>query len=344
MRKNCKISGDTAEQLIKGLARSLSVDYETDNNEYCFNIPEALGAGYFKGIQFSHGIHVLEFDIFLKQALKITFKKENLNPLRLVFNGDASIKHTNSGEVKDNKTVSKLQYILCSNGVSSVHKLSFNSFEHSSVFIININRKAFEEKIDTFSDCLSEDLAMIFKDLNGVNYVYHQDYFPLEISKIIEEFKACELDEFMKPVFLEGKAYEILTFQIQNYSDNLKGKNDKTLLRKSTIEKIEKALDIIKNELDIRINVHNLAKRAGLNQNTLQSGFKTLFKTSVNEYIKNYRLELAKTLIEKSDLNITEITYKIGISSRSYFSKLFKEKYGVSPNEYLNQMRKTKSA
>jgi len=148
----------------------------------------------------------------------------------------------------------------------------------------------------------------------------------------------------MKPIFLEGKTYEILTLQIQSYSDHHKGKHDDKILRRSTIEKIEKAVDIIKHELELRINVHKLAKRVGLNQNTLQSGFQTLFRTSVNDYIRDHRLELAKTLLEKSDLNVTEITYKIGINSRSYFSKLFKERYGVSPKDYLTQIRKTKSA
>ena len=343
MGKNCKISGETAEQLISSLAKSLSSDFEVENNEYCFDVPEEYGAGYFRGIQFTHGLSVLEFDVFLQKPLKITFDKEKLNPLRLLFNSDSPLRHANSDSSDDTK-VGKLHRIMFCNGVSSKHAINLKKLERVSVFIINLDRKAFEEKIDAFANDVSEDLAIIFKDLNGVNYVFNLDTFPLEISKTIEEFKACELDEFMKPVFLEGKAYEILTHEIQNYSDNLKGKNNKKLIRKSTVEKVEKAVDIIKNELDVRINVYNLAKRVGLNQNSLQSGFKVLFKTSVNEYIKNYRLELAKTLLENSDLNVTEITYKIGINSRSYFSKLFKEKYGISPNDYLKQVRKTKSA
>lgn len=343
MNKSYRISGETAEKLICSLAKNFSMDYAVDNNEYCFDVPEGMGSGYFRSIQFSHGVNVLEFDVFLKKTTSITFEKEAINSLRLLFNGDSAIKHLRDANKNGNK-VTKLQRVMLSNGVSNTHTISLNKLNPTSVFIININRKEFEEKIDAFSEDLSEELALIFKDLNGVNCVHNQDYYPLEISKLIEEFKTCELDEFMKPVFLEGKAYEILTSQIQYYSDNLKGKHTKKLLRKSTIEKIEKAVDIIKKELDIRINVHKLAKRVGLNQNTLQSGFKILFKTSVNEYIKNYRLELAKTLLENSELNITEITYKIGINSRSYFSKLFKERYGISPNDYLIQMRKNKTA
>src|SRR5690606_28439653 len=98
--------------------------------------------------------------------------------------------------------------------------------------------------------------------------------------------------------------------------------------------------NIIMKEIESIDNVAKIAKRVGLNQNTLQNGFQYLYKTSVNEYIKNYRIEKARELLEESDLNITEITYKIGISSRSYFSKLFKAHYGITPKQYLEQNRK----
>lgn len=345
MNKPCKISGGKAKDLIENLAKCLNSDLTTDNNEYCFDVPENLGSGYFKGIQFSHGVFVLEFDVFLKKPIFITFKKQNINLLHLLFNSDSGLRHISDvSNDESTNTINKLQRILFSNGVSSTHTIRLDKLKPISVFSMHINRKEFEKKIDMFSDNISEELELIFKDLNGVNHVYNQDYFSLDISKLIEEFKACDLDEFMKPIFLEGKTYEILTSQMQQYSDNLKGKKQDKIIRKATIIKIEKAVDIIKNELELTINVHKLAKRVGLNQNTLQSGFKALFKTSVNDYIKGQRLDLAKTLLEKSDLNITEITYKIGINSRSYFSKLFKERFGISPKDYLVQIRKIKSA
>ena len=103
-------------------------------------------------------------------------------------------------------------------------------------------------------------------------------------------------------------------------------------------------MTIIENEIDVLGSIMNLASRVGLNQNTLQEGFNHLYKKSVNQYIRDVRLHKAKVLMENSDLNITEITYKIGINSRSYFSKLFKEKYGVSPKAYIAINRKPKNS
>lgn len=48
------------------------------------------------------------------------------------------------------------------------------------------------------------------------------------------------------------------------------------------------------------------------------------------------RLEKAKDLLKINDGNITEIAYKCGFNSQSYFSKLFTEYFGKAPREYYN--------
>jgi len=55
---------------------------------------------------------------------------------------------------------------------------------------------------------------------------------------------------------------------------------------------------------------------------------------SATEFIRTYRLNLAKEMIEKNTGTISEIAYEVGFNSPSYFSKSFKEKFGVSPSEF----------
>ena len=148
----------------------------------------------------------------------------------------------------------------------------------------------------------------------------------------------------MRKVFLEGKAYEILTHQLQQYTDDLNEPDNRKILRQATIERVHEAVNIIEQEIESINNIQALAKKVGLNQNTLQQGFKQLHNSSVNEYIRNYRIDKSKELIETTSLNITEITYKVGINSRSYFSKLFKERFGLTPKQYLTKVRGSKSA
>nr|WP_321223181.1 AraC family transcriptional regulator [uncultured Psychroserpens sp.] len=325
------------QEIILSLSEQLDIDYTNDGDDYCIDLDKKFSRGYIRGIQFSHGLSVIEIDMLSNKKIKIEFVKQDINSLYLLFNVDSVLLHHTEEDGKD-QNISKLQYCMFSNDITNTHRITIQKNKHSSFFIILINRKEFEEKLMTISSGFSNELELIFKDVNGVNLIDHTEYFSLEIAQFIEEFRQCELEEFMKPIYLEGKAYEILTSQLQTFNDGGNAKN-KTLLRKATIDKIESAVQIIKEELDVNINVYSLAKRVGLNQNTLQNGFKNLFKTSVNEYIKNLRLDKAKLLIENSELNITEITYKIGINSRSYFSKLFKAKFNISPSEYIANVR-----
>lgn len=337
MVKTINIDDISMQGIISSISEQLGIEYSNDADDYCIELDEKLGRGYIRGIQFSHGLSVIEAGLTSNKKIKFEFIKQDINALQLLFNVDSVLLHR-STEDSEKHNISKLQYCMFSNDITNTHRITIQKNKPCSFFIILINRKEFEDKLNSITDNMSEDLEVIFKDVNGVNWIHHTEYFSLEVAQFIEEFRQCDLEEFMKPIYLEGKAYEILTSQLQSFNnrDNSKGK---TLLRKATIDKIENAVDIIKEELDARINVYSLAKRVGLNQNTLQNGFKTLFQTSVNDYIKSLRLDKAKDLIENSELNITEITYKIGINSRSYFSKLFKEKFNISPSEYISNVR-----
>jgi AraC-like DNA-binding protein len=74
-----------------------------------------------------------------------------------------------------------------------------------------------------------------------------------------------------------------------------------------------------------------LASKVFLSRSQLYRKIKTLTGVSVNEFIRNIRLEKAKELIVLGNDNINEISYKVGFTSPSYFTKCFKEKYGHLP-------------
>ncbi|MCJ7756714.1 MAG: AraC family transcriptional regulator, partial [Gillisia sp.] len=87
--------------------------------------------------------------------------------------------------------------------------------------------------------------------------------------------------------------------------------------------------------LGCNFTVESLAKEAGTNINKLQEGFIHEYNLTVNKYMQNKKLEAAKEMLLTSEKNISEIVTAIGLNNRSYFSKIFKEKYGVNPNYFL---------
>ncbi|GGF02185.1 hybrid sensor histidine kinase/response regulator [Flavobacterium limi] len=94
---------------------------------------------------------------------------------------------------------------------------------------------------------------------------------------------------------------------------------------------------ITENLSETELSVEILASKVFLSRSQLYRKIKTLTGVSVNEFIRNVRLEKAKELIELGNDNITEISYKVGFSSPSYFTKCYKEKYGHLPKHNNKQ-------
>ncbi len=91
---------------------------------------------------------------------------------------------------------------------------------------------------------------------------------------------------------------------------------------------IDKYLD--KSEFD----VEKFANEMNLSSVQLRRKLKAISDQTVTEFVRNYRLEIAANLLKKSDLNVSEIAYKVGFDSLPYFSKVFQEKYGKTASEW----------
>ena len=57
------------------------------------------------------------------------------------------------------------------------------------------------------------------------------------------------------------------------------------------------------------------------------------------EYLNTVRLNVAKDLLITSNYNLSEIAREAGYTDLSYFSKLFKKEYGISPSKYRKENR-----
>lgn len=83
-----------------------------------------------------------------------------------------------------------------------------------------------------------------------------------------------------------------------------------------------------------------LAKRAGINEFKLKHGFKRIFGRTIFGYLREYRLETAKALIEKRDMNVAEIALEVGYGNPAHFAQAFRLQYGINPGQLLARKRK----
>ncbi|MEM6831253.1 MAG: alpha/beta fold hydrolase [Bacteroidota bacterium] len=100
---------------------------------------------------------------------------------------------------------------------------------------------------------------------------------------------------------------------------------------------IEQLTDYINQHMSESISVDDLCKALGVSGRQLQRKLKTLTNQSPCYFIRSIKLNHAKELMLSTPLNVSEISYKTGFSSPSYFSRKFKEAFGVSPSAFINE-------
>jgi AraC-like DNA-binding protein len=110
-------------------------------------------------------------------------------------------------------------------------------------------------------------------------------------------------------------------------------------LRNDEIDRIHKCIQFVKDNYAQPIDVDMLCSKSSLSPQKLQTGFRELYGNTVTSYVKNFRLQIAEELMRTTELNVSQIVYSIGLTSRSYFSKIFKEKYESSPNDYIKKFK-----
>lgn len=98
---------------------------------------------------------------------------------------------------------------------------------------------------------------------------------------------------------------------------------------------------ITENLNDLRFDVGTLCERMNMSPSNLYRKLKALTGESPVQLLRIMRLKLAASLIEKNSHSITEVMLQVGFSNLSYFSRSFKEQYGVTPKVYQKSYRRS---
>jgi signal transduction histidine kinase/DNA-binding response OmpR family regulator/ligand-binding sensor domain-containing protein len=86
---------------------------------------------------------------------------------------------------------------------------------------------------------------------------------------------------------------------------------------------------------DENISVEDLAQKMFVSRVQLYRKLKALTNQSVTDFVRDYRLDKAKAMLKNREGNVGEVASKVGFGSESYFSRAFKERFGVSPSQVM---------
>lgn len=99
----------------------------------------------------------------------------------------------------------------------------------------------------------------------------------------------------------------------------------------------EDALQYIEDHYCDPITIQDIADHLGINRSYLHRLFKSFTSVSIQSYLLDYRIKQACILLKNTDLSIRVIAHSVSFIDPLYFSRLFRQKMGVSPSEYRKE-------
>lgn len=153
---------------------------------------------------------------------------------------------------------------------------------------------------------------------------------PLNLSDVILYPKALKIFNSMKGAaelnngrnsYLISKIWELFSVLLEGQ------KNDTSY--------VDKALDYIHSEYMYDITIEKIATRLGLDHSYFSSLFKKKMGISPKQYLLNYRMNVALSLMHKNNISVSAAAYSVGYTDVCNFSKMFKKTFGISPSKYV---------
>ena len=321
--------------LISTLQSALKFDEKTTHegiNEMFLKCDS--GFGQIDHITFENGLTALNFDINPSEDLILKIPNNNHHILHFFYALEGICYHSFDSSEKFSK-VDELKTVAVA---SSRYQQNIIIIKKGISFkgnLITIDKDDytynFEYKNASERQKLLE-LHTIFDMLRDYLFECAHDLKIAEQLRYIQSLKVSDSVSFL--LQLQARYQVILSHHIEQlYNETYKERNN-TKISRSEIQKIKAVTEHIVDNPGSDHCQDKLCSQFFISQSKLQYGFREIHNTTVSNFTRKVRLDKAKDLLLNSDLNVSEIVYTVGFTSRSYFSKIFKLQFGCNPSAY----------
>lgn len=189
--------------------------------------------------------------------------------------------------------------------------------------LFKLNEKLIQHfKIDLFSpnqiiDLCENYVFSILIFLKGINNNYYNE---LKNERFLDEIKHCNTIDKLK-----SKLDLLVQSICKRYVDNY-----------TTISlPVRKTMNYINEYYNDKISLEEIASKMNITPEYLSRLFTKEIGKSFSDYLKEYRIEKAKKLLNSFGIKVYEVAEQVGYSDPKYFCKIFKDVTGISPKEYM---------
>lgn len=323
---------------LDSIAEQLQGQVITNDSAKILELNSKIGKGCVKFEKLQNGIEVFNLDVTLNEYTEIFIEnltQANLNFIYCYKGNCTYILHSIQQKIKLDQFQSTVTFqknnLIRSIAVEGQNRLVLN--------IISVNQNSYFKKFQIVNNKDGDKLSQLLKGVvKNDNFVYSGGYslkIAEQLKKLFNESTSLNIsDKFSE----KGRYYLILALQMEQFYEEINQEKNTNKLSKLEILKIVEMSDFIKSHPEASHDIKTLCRKTALSPAKLQEGFKFMFNKTVSDYVRIVRLEKATNLLINTDLTISEIVYTVGLTSRSYFCKIFKEKHKCSPKVYRKRM------
>lgn len=223
------------------------------------------------------------------------------------------------------------------------------------IYTASDGQKGLEEIRHTYPDLIISDLMMPRMDGFELCKLIKQDTLTSPIPFIMLTAKSnetdraasynCGADAFISKPFsvktLTTRIEVLIDSRIklqQLYRDRILWSPSDIQVESENDKFILKLIKVVEENLENPdFNIQALCENLDNSYQYVYRKVKALTGETINDFVRTIKLKRAAQYLCKGDLRISEILYKSGFNSHSYFTKCFKEHFGMTPKEYVEQ-------
>lgn len=308
--------------------------------ETVLQLSSCIGEGYLRKISLRPGLDMMVESLMFNERLVLqteyTKQSSKFEISFYVSGGDIALIQGQSQNIEFSPGQCGLGFPFGSKGV-----MEYSAGQKNVFITLYLELQVLSDLVNDHLKILPEQLQQIV--LGRSQSFYFRPYPVMPTMKLAaEQILNCCYEGEIKRLYLEGKAIEIVALHLQQLLSDTQETKKYPTLSVDDIERIHQAKEILLQNFLEPLSLSELARQIGFNDFKLKWGFRKVFGTTVFGYLNDYRLSKAKHLIAQDDLSISEIANAVGFTNHSYFSAIFKRKYGINPRAYLTTIRRQK--
>jgi|LSQX01.1.fsa_nt_gb two-component system response regulator YesN len=174
------------------------------------------------------------------------------------------------------------------------------------------------------------------KNSIGLPALYHE-FKGAMLSLAAEYGFSTHTIDLLSRKFEFSKSHEDLSMWMHSVIDACSQDINTSLRDKNSI--IENVIRYIKANLDSELTRENIASHVYVHPVYLSRIFKQEMGISLSDYITNERIRKAKMILKDPSIRVGSVAHKVGYKRLSYFSRVFRQMTGMSPQEYQHKVK-----